>query len=110
MSDKYKYLCNLQGKCDLLSPKDSIELTELIKKGQCVEIAIHVMELLVKADQPKHETVDLLFKRGRVLLLRVLELDGDLYQTDLGGAIREYVAETQQSRIATPSVDTKDGE
>ena len=38
-------------------------------------------------------------RRGRELLLRVLEMDGDLYQTDLGGAIREYIAETQQSRV-----------
>ena len=54
---RYNHLCNLQGRCDLLSPKDSIELTKLIKTGQCVEIAIHLMELLVKANTPKHETV-----------------------------------------------------
>ena len=50
---------------------------------------------------PKHETVehDKLFREARQLLIRVLEMDGDLYQTCLGGDIREYVAETQDSRL-----------
>jgi hypothetical protein len=61
MSDKnkrYLELVEMQSKCELLSVRDSIELTELIKVGQSMEVAHHLMTILCKVSEPRHETVE----------------------------------------------------
>ncbi len=53
MRDKYLELVALQSECEFLSVQDSIKLTELIKKGDCTEIAVHLLRAIKTTEQQR---------------------------------------------------------
>jgi hypothetical protein len=48
--NRYKELVELQSKCDYLSLKDSIHLTELLKANNSIEVAIFLLEIIEDID------------------------------------------------------------
>ncbi len=48
MKDRYKHLCDLQAISSDITLEQSIELTELIKSGNCIETAIFLLEIIIR--------------------------------------------------------------
>ena len=49
--NKYKWLCELQSECDLLSLDQSIHLTELIKLGDSIDVATFLLTIMIKGEE-----------------------------------------------------------